>query len=82
MERAIIPTGTQPDQRPDETPALNVNLLEQVLSSPNIRLAWKQVRQNKGSAGEDRITLEEFPDWVRPQWSALKASIRKGSYHV
>ena len=80
MERALIPTGTQPDQRPDENPALNANLLEQVLSSPNIRLAWKQVRQNKGSAGEDRITLEAFPDWVRPQWSALKASIRKGIY--
>lgn len=80
MERALIPTGTQPDQRLDENPALNVNLLEQVLSSPNIRLAWKQARQNKGSAGEDRITLEAFPDWVRPQWSALKASIRKGNY--
>ena len=67
-------------QRSDENPALNANLLEQVLSNANIQQAWQQVRRNKGAAGVDGITLEQFTDWVKPQWRDLKEQLLSGNY--
>lgn len=36
-------------------------LFEQVLSSGNLRNAWKRVKQNKGAAGVDGLTIEDYP---------------------
>ncbi|MGJ0492789.1 group II intron reverse transcriptase/maturase [Methylobacter sp.] len=81
MEPSHSPTREDADQRPDENPALNTNLLQQVLSNPNIRLAWQQVRQNKGAAGIDGISIEQFSDWIRPQWRTLREQLIKGDYY-
>ncbi|MEZ5536554.1 MAG: group II intron reverse transcriptase/maturase [Thiolinea sp.] len=67
-------------QRSDENPALNANLLEQVVTNANIQQAWQQVRRNKGAAGVDGITIEQFTDWVKPQWSDLKEQLLTGCY--
>lgn len=74
------PTRDVNDQRSDEVPALNANLLIQVLSKSNIRRAWQQVRQNKGAAGIDGITLDQFKTWVKPQWSKLREQLLQGDY--
>jgi len=34
-------------------------LFEQVLSSNNLRDAWQSVKQNKGAAGVDGLTIED-----------------------
>jgi RNA-directed DNA polymerase len=81
LEPSHSPTREDADQRPDENPALNTNLLHQVLSNPNIRLAWQQVRQNKGAAGIDGISIEQFSDWIRPQWRTLREQLIKGDYY-
>lgn len=44
-----------------EKPDPNVNLLERILSQDNMRQAWKRVKANKGVAGVDRMSIEEFP---------------------
>lgn len=67
-------------QRPDENRALNATLLAQVVSNANIQQAWKQVRRNKGAAGIDGITIEQFTDWVKPQWHDLKKQLLSGCY--
>lgn len=67
-------------QRSGENPALNVNLLIQVVSNANIRQAWQQVRRNKGVAGIDGISIEQFVDWVTPQWKTLREQLLDGSY--
>ncbi|MEZ5535656.1 MAG: hypothetical protein R3F02_08515 [Thiolinea sp.] len=69
-------------QRSDENPALNANLLEQVVTNANIQQAWQQVRRNKGAAGVDGITIEQFTDWVKPQWSDLKEQLLTGCYFL
>ncbi|WP_413663587.1 hypothetical protein ACG1BZ_21360 [Microbulbifer sp. CNSA002] len=38
----------------------NENLLEAILSKENINAAWKHVRANKGAAGIDGITVDDF----------------------
>lgn len=81
MESSYSPSREDADQRLDENPALPANLLTQVLSNTNIQRAWKQVRQNKGAPGIDSITIEQFTDWVRPQWHDLKEQLLTGCYY-
>jgi RNA-directed DNA polymerase len=74
------PTRDGAHQRADGNPALQANLLGQVLSNANIWQAWQQVRQNKGTAGVDGITLGQFTGWVRPQWHGLREQLPNGRY--
>lgn len=59
---------------------LNEGLMEQMLKPDNIRAAWKAVKANKGSAGIDGISIEDFEDHIRPHWNKVKARIMEGTY--
>ena len=57
------------------------DLLEQVLSSENLQAAWKRVRANKGAAGVDGMTIDEFPAWVKQgNWIKMAAALEVGQY--
>lgn len=56
------------------------DLLEQVFAQENLSKAWKQVKANGGAPGIDGITIEQFPDWFRPQWPTLRTALLEGSY--
>ncbi len=55
-------------------------LLEEVLDARNLRAALKRVRQNKGSAGIDGMTVDELPAWLRGHWPAVRAQLLAGGY--
>jgi RNA-directed DNA polymerase len=57
-----------------------MTLFEDILSSNNLQMAWKQVRKNKGSAGCDGITLEAYPYWARAHWHHIKRGLTQGIY--
>lgn len=59
---------------------LNEGLMEQILESENLQLAWKAVESNKGVAGIDHIKIDEFIDHIRPHWEKLQAKIEEGRY--
>lgn len=59
---------------------MNTSLLEKILENRNVAAAWKQVKSNKGSAGVDGITIEQFPDYFRPRWPRIKQALLKGYY--
>ena len=63
-----------------EEPFSNDHLLERILSTENIRQAWKQVRANKGAPGIDGITVEQFPDTFRELWSQIRLDLFEGTY--
>ena len=81
MDSSHSPLREDANQRPDENPALHANLLTQVLSNTNIQQAWQQVRRNKGAAGIDGITIEQFTDWIKPQWHDLREQLLEGRYY-
>ena len=77
---------TQPSdddiQRFDLKPSFSNDLFEQVLQRENLQAAWKQVRANKGAAGIDGMTIEEFPAWVQSgQWALLVTKLEGGNYN-
>lgn len=75
MSNLSIPT-TSPDdyyqQRADPQPAFNRNLFNQLHEPENMHRAWQQVRSNKGAAGIDGITIDDFPLWAQTHWEQCK----------
>ena len=54
------PTGGDVIQRSDSKPAFSQDLFEYVLEPGNLQAAFKRVRANKGVAGIDGMTIDEF----------------------
>jgi len=76
------PTGGDVTQRIGMKPAFSVDLLEQVLNSENLKAAWKRVRANKGAAGIDGMTIDEFPAWVKDgNWVNVVTELETGQYN-
>ena len=63
-----------------EKPNPKENLLKRIQSRENMRQAWKQVKANKGVAGVDGITIEEFPQYALEHWAEIRRTILDGTY--
>ena len=55
-------------------------LLEEILSRDNMRLAYKKVKANRGASGIDGITIEEIDDYLKENWVSIRDKIRKRKY--
>jgi RNA-directed DNA polymerase len=52
-----------------------------MIQPANIQRAWKQVRANKGAAGVDGMSINEFPDWVKSGgWEQVKSALIDATY--
>ena len=82
MNSVVGPRGSE-EARPaaHNTGCLGASdLLERVLSRPNLQAALKRVRQNKGSPGIDGMSVEELPQHLREHWIELRERLLTGSY--
>jgi RNA-directed DNA polymerase len=76
-----MPTGSDVTQRIDEQPAFSADLLELILRPANILAAWKRVRANKGAAGIDGMSIDDFPAWAKEgNWKRIANELRSGQY--
>ena len=74
--------GTETDmaKRPAESPAENEQLMEEVVERENLKKALKRVQANRGSAGVDRMTVQQLPEFLREQWPLTREQLLSGSY--
>ena len=77
---AVNPNGGATIRRVIGTPDPNLHLLERILSTENVGMAWKRVKANKGAPGVDNVYIGQFPDQFRPQWKEIRKSILAGTY--
>ncbi len=59
----------------------NDNLLDTILSSDNLNTAWQRVRSNKGAAGIDGITIDDFVAHFKSVGKDIVGTIRQGDYY-
>jgi RNA-directed DNA polymerase len=55
-------------------------LLEQILATENLQHAWKRVKQNKGAAGIDGLTVDHYLDWAKIHWGSVHLGLQRGYY--
>lgn len=55
-------------------------LLERMVERDNMVKALNRVKQNKGAAGIDEMSVEELPVYLRGNWSFIKEQLLKGTY--
>jgi RNA-directed DNA polymerase len=56
------------------------SLIEAVLECQNMILAYKQVVKNKGSAGIDKMQVEDLKDYLKKYWRQIKSDLLAGTY--
>jgi RNA-directed DNA polymerase len=74
------PFGGEADWRRPMKPALEANLMEQILHPENLHRAWTRVKSNQGAPGIDGMRIEDFPDHARHHWEQICQNLRAGTY--
>lgn len=55
-------------------------IMEAVVEAPNLRKALAQVKRNKGSAGIDKMSVDELSDYLVKHWEQIKKQLLTGGY--
>src|ERR1035437_8551463 len=63
-----------------ESPARTDRLMEEVCERENLKVALRQVKGNKGSAGVDGVTVNQLPDHLKQHWPAIREQLLNGTY--
>ena len=56
------------------------DLMDQIVERSNLARALKRVRQNKGSAGSDGMTVDELVPYLREVWPVVREQLLTGRY--
>ena len=57
-----------------------MELMEEILSEKNLKMAIKKVKQNKGAPGIDRMTVQEVEDWFNKYKEEVVSKIMNKQY--
>ena len=60
----------------DETHSLMEKIVDEII----IEMAWARTKANRGAPGPDGISIDEFPEWFRPQWEDIRQQLIDGTY--
>jgi RNA-directed DNA polymerase len=54
--------------------------MEEVCERENCKQALARVKANKGSAGVDRLTVQQLPEFLKQYWPAIREQLLSGTY--
>src|SRR5712675_2185970 len=63
-----------------EHPNNTCRIMEDACERANLKEALRQVRGNKGSAGVDRMTVDQLGDYLKQHWPAIREQLLNGTY--
>lgn len=71
-----VPSRVDEGSRQEERP-----LMEQLVSSANMRKAYQRVVSNKGAAGIDGMQVEELKPYLQVNWAGIKEALLRDAYY-
>ena len=74
------PSGGAFGRRAFTKPALAQDLMRQVFDPANLARAWKQVRANRGAAGVDGVSIQEFSEFTSEQRAGIRRALEDDTY--
>ena len=57
-----------------------MELLDRILSRPNMQRAYQRVMRNKGAAGVDGMSVDTLKSHLQTDWQQTKAALLRGDY--
>jgi RNA-directed DNA polymerase len=63
-----------------ESPAQTNRLMEEVCERDNLKEALRRVKANKGSAGIDRMTVDQLDDYLKQHWPVIREQLLRETY--
>jgi group II intron reverse transcriptase/maturase len=63
-----------------QTKAEGLRQMDAVVERNNLWQAYARVMRNKGAAGVDGLTVEEFKAWLQQRWPSVRAALLAGDY--
>jgi len=63
-----------------ESPASTNRMMEEVCERENLKTALRRVKTNKGSAGIDRMTVDQLSAYLKQHWPAIREQLLNGTY--
>jgi RNA-directed DNA polymerase len=63
-----------------ERPADTCRIMEEICDRANLKEALRQVVGNKGSAGVDRMTVDQLGEYLKQHWLAIREQLLNGRY--
>ncbi|MFO7869966.1 MAG: reverse transcriptase domain-containing protein [Kiritimatiellia bacterium] len=71
---------TETAYKADRTGELAQHSKAQGSTRENMLQAWKRVKANKGAAGIDEMSIEQFPEFARQYWERIRSALIEGAY--
>ena len=56
------------------------DLMESIVEPGNLETAWRNVKGNRGAPGPDGVTIDQFLETTREQWSVIRQQLLEGTY--
>ena len=67
--------------KPNQSQSLReAQLMERCVERENMQKAWKKVKENGGSPGVDKMTIEEAGEYLKSNWPRIREKLLDGSY--
>ena len=63
-----------------ERPAVTGPSMEAVVERENLKKALAQVKRNKGTAGVDRMTVDELSAYLKEHWPTIRARLLEANH--
>jgi RNA-directed DNA polymerase len=61
-------------------PAHTHRIMEEICERANLKEALRQVKSNKGSAGVDRMTVDQLGNYLKQHWPAIREQLLNGTH--
>jgi len=63
-----------------ESLAMTEYIMEEVLSTENLKEALSKVMKNGGAAGIDGMTVDKLPAYLKDNWKRIRRELMEGTY--